>query len=158
MEIVIRPVSMEDSSTIAILVGELLDEIMGAMGSREFDFNLEQAKSRAEDFLRRSLYFSFIAWSGQADQALGLVNLYESRALYAEGNFGTIAELYVRPASRSLGIGGLLMDKAREFGLSRGWKRLEVTTPPLPAFQRTLEFYERQGFAVAGGRKLKTLL
>jgi hypothetical protein len=28
----------------------------------------------------------------------------------------------------------------------------------LPAFERTLTFYEREGFAITGGRKLKTLL
>jgi len=47
---------------------------------------------------------------------------------------------------------------ARAFGASKGWTRLEVTTPPLPAFERTLAFYEREGFAITGGRKLKTLL
>jgi len=41
---------------------------------------------------------------------------------------------------------------------TRGWKRREVTTPPLPEFDRTLAFYPREGFAVTGGRTLKTLL
>jgi hypothetical protein len=44
------------------------------------------------------------------------------------------------------------------FGKARGWKRLEVTTPPLPQFEKTLAFYEREGFAITGGRKLKVLL
>ncbi len=30
-----------------------------------------------------------------------------------------------------------------------------MTTPPLPPFEKTLAFYEREGFAIAGGRKLK---
>jgi len=29
---------------------------------------------------------------------------------------------------------------------------------PLPQFERTLGFYEREGFTVTGGRKLKTAL
>jgi hypothetical protein len=33
-----------------------------------------------------------------------------------------------------------------------------VTTPPLPPFEKTLAFYEREGFAIAGGRKLKVAL
>ncbi len=40
----------------------------------------------------------------------------------------------------------------------RGWKRLEVTTPPLPQFDNTLAFYRREGFAITGGRKLKRVL
>jgi GNAT superfamily N-acetyltransferase len=84
--------------------------------------------------------------------------LCESHALYAEGAFGTIPELYVRPEYRSQGLGRSLLSQAMAFGSSRGWKRLEVATPPLPEFDRTLAFYEREGFAVTGGRKLKLLL
>jgi GNAT superfamily N-acetyltransferase len=84
--------------------------------------------------------------------------LYESYALYAEGIYGTIPELYVRPAYRSLGIGRRLVAGAKDYGAERGWTRIEVTTPPLPQFDRTLAFYERQGFAVSGGRKLRVLL
>jgi len=43
-------------------------------------------------------------------------------------------------------------------GATLGWKRLEVTTPPLPQFDNTLAFYEREGFAITGGRKLKLAL
>ena len=35
-------------------------------------------------------------------------------------------------------------------------ERLEVTTPPLPEFERTLSFYETNNFEISGGRKLKT--
>jgi GNAT superfamily N-acetyltransferase len=86
------------------------------------------------------------------------VALCECHALYAEGAFGTIPELYVRPDYRTRKLGRRLVNEAKAFGATRGWKRLEVTTPPLPQFDRTLAFYEREGFSVAGGRKLKTLL
>jgi len=46
--------------------------------------------------------------------------------------------------------------QAKSFGLSRGWIRLEVTTPPLRQFDRTLAFYEREGFAISGRRKLNS--
>ena len=83
---------------------------------------------------------------------------YESYALYAEGAFGTIPELYVRPEYRGNALGLRLVSEVKSFGSSRGWTRLEVTTPPLPQFERTLAFYEREGFAIAGGRKLKVCL
>lgn len=147
---------LSDCADLAALLGELLHEIMDGVGSREFQFCRAETQSRAEDFLRRGVYFPFIA--RQDGVAVGFLGLYEGHALYAEGDFGTIAELYVRPASRSRGIGAALLAEARVFGAAHGWKRLEVTTPPLPVFQRTLAFYQRHGFAVAGGRKLKTLL
>jgi GNAT superfamily N-acetyltransferase len=52
----------------------------------------------------------------------------------------------------------MLLDAARQYAVQQGWKRIDVTTPPLPAFQSTLAFYEREGFTITGGRKLKTML
>jgi GNAT superfamily N-acetyltransferase len=88
----------------------------------------------------------------------GLLTLAECRALYAEGRFGIIPELYVRPDRRSQGVGGKLVTEAKRVARSNGWVRLEVTTPPLPQFDRTLAFYERQGFSISGGRKMKLSL
>ena len=48
-----------------------------------------------------------------------------------------------------------MVNEAKRVARSNGWARLEVTTPPLPQFDRTLAFYERQGFSVSGGRKMK---
>jgi GNAT superfamily N-acetyltransferase len=60
--------------------------------------------------------------------------------------------------ARGRELGSALLAAAREHGRRQGWSRLEVTTPPLPAFSRTLGFYEREGFAVSGGRKLRCLI
>jgi GNAT superfamily N-acetyltransferase len=86
---------------------------------------------------------------------IGFISLYESYSLYANGAFGTIPELYVVPGYRKQGVGMALLDAAKKFGVRKGWTRIEVTTPPLPAFQQTLHFYEREGFAVSGGKKLQ---
>ncbi len=139
------------------MVGELLTEIMNAMGAQVFNFDLAETTSRLNDFIEREKYFVFVARSLDGSPA-GFVALYESHALYAEGAFGTIAELYVRPEQRTNGLGHHLVSQAKSFGPSRGWTRLEVTTPPLPQFDRTLAFYEREGFSISGGRKLKVLL
>ncbi|MDP9132878.1 MAG: GNAT family N-acetyltransferase [Nitrospirota bacterium] len=87
--------------------------------------------------------------------AVGFLALTENHALYAEGAFGAIPELYVRPAFRSRQVGATLLAEAKRIARSKGWTRLEVTTPPLPQFDRTLAFYERQGFSISGGRKMK---
>ena len=146
-----------DAEDIAVMVGELLSEIMKATGIQAFNFDFAETATRLKDFIYREKYFVFVARDG-IGSAVGFVTLYESYALYAEGAFGTIPELYVRPAYRSKGVGLLLASGAKSFGKSRGWKRLEVTTPPLPQFERTLAFYEREGFTITGGRKLKVAL
>ena len=146
-----------NAPVVAAMVGELLAEIMRSIGVRAFNFDLNETTTRLADFLEAGKYFVFVARDEQGREA-GFVALTESHALYAEGVFGTIPEFYVRPEYRSLGLGLCLLSQARAFGSSRGWKRLEVTTPPLPEFDRTLAFYEREGFAVTGGRKLKLQL
>ncbi len=147
----------DNAQEVAVMVGELLTEIMNAIGTQAFNFDLAATTSRLKDFLNRDKYDVFVARARHGD-AVGFITLYESYALYAEGAFGTIAELYVRPDFRAEGLGLRLVSQARSFGASRGWTRLEVTTPPLPQFDRTLAFYEREGFAVSGGRKLKVSL
>jgi GNAT superfamily N-acetyltransferase len=147
----------EDAAVIAQQFGALLEEIMVATGQKAFNFEIENAKSRLGDFLKQGKYFVLVV-RAEAGTISGFVTMYESFALYAEGAFGTIAELFVRPEYRSRGIGRQLCEAAKEFGVKRGWRRLEVTTPPLPEFNRTLGFYERQGFSVTGGRKLKYVL
>lgn len=149
--------SAEDAPELAAMAGELLDEIMAAIDMRVFDFDLEETISLLKGFLNGEKYFVFVARSNNGT-SIGFVSLYESYALYAQGSFGTIAELYVRPGFRSRNVGLSLLSQAKSFGKSRGWKRLEVTTPPLPQFDQTLAFYEREGFAITGGRKLKVAL
>lgn len=155
--IIIQRAIPDDAHDIAAMVGELLSEIMNATGVQAFNFDLDETTARLKDFLNREKYFVYVARDDSAS-AVGFVALYESYALYAEGSFGTIPELYVRPEYRSIHVGHRLLVKAKSFGAARGWKRLEVTTPPLPHFDKALAFYEREGFAIAGGRKLKLAL
>ena len=156
-DIVIQRAHAEDAPAIAVLVGELLAEIMNAIGVQAFNFNLQETTERLSTYLVNETYFVFVA-RPDGGNPIGFVALSECHALYAEGAFGTIPELYVQPEYRTRKVGMRLVGEAKAFGAARGWKRLEVTTPPLPQFDRTLAFYEREGFAVAGGRKLKTLL
>lgn len=152
--VTISAATTADAGDVAIMVGELLSEIMNAVGVQSFNFDLAETSRRLEDFLQQEKYFVFIARAANGG-AVGFIALYESYALYAEGAFGTIPELYVRPDYRKRRVGYQLLSAAKSLAHFRGWKRLEVTTPPLPEFDRTLAFYEREGFAISGGRKLK---
>lgn len=158
MNIVIKSATANDASHVATMVGELLDEIMRAGNAAGFKFNLDETIARIKDLIARRIYHIFIAEQLSASRQVGFLTLCESHSLYAEGVLGIIQELYVQPVYRSQRVGQLLLEKAKEFALARNWKRLEVTTPPLPQFDRTLRFYEQQGFGITGGRKLKILL
>lgn len=155
--IAIKRATVNDAHEVAVMVGELLNEIMSAIGINVFNFSLDETTTRLKDFIEREKYFVFVAQNKNADP-VGFITIFEGHALYAEGAFGTIPELFVRSAFRSQSVGLRLVEQAKSFGNERGWKRLEVTTPPLPQFDKTLAFYEREGFAISGGRKLKVAL
>jgi GNAT superfamily N-acetyltransferase len=142
-----------DAAEIAAMVGELLSEIMDIVGAPVFRFDLTATTNRLREFIEHKKYFVFVA--RRDNSMIGFIALYEGHALYAGGSFGVIPELYVRPPYRSKDVGQHLVSDAKCFGASRGWPRLEVTTPPLPHFEKALAFYEREGFSVTGGRKLK---
>jgi GNAT superfamily N-acetyltransferase len=147
------------AAAITALTGELLEEIQTAIGERVFRFDAARNQARLEGALESGRCVVFVARSHHgAGEPLGFLALCEGFALYAEGCFGIITELYVRPPHRGRGLGSALLAAAREHGRHQGWSRLEVTTPPLPAFDRTLAFYEQEGFALSGGRKLFCLI
>lgn len=156
--ITIERAKRDQADEIAILVGALLQEIMDRIDIDVFHFDLKETKERLADFIESEKNFVFIAIDGVSNQIIGFVSSYEGYALYAEGAFGTMAELYVKPSYRSQAIGKMLIQALKDFGDQRCWKRLEVTTPPLPQFDATLSFYEREGFEISGGRKLKKVL
>jgi GNAT superfamily N-acetyltransferase len=81
-----------------------------------------------------------------------VLTLNACAAIYAGGRFGEITELYVRPELRSEGIGTRLIHAARVFGTAQGWTRLEVCTPTVPQWDRSVMFYQQNGFLLLGPR------
>ncbi len=82
---------------------------------------------------------------------VGVLTIAETLSLYAGGYIGVLNELYVVPEYRSEGVGKMLLDAAKELAEDRNWKRLEVTTPG-DEYDKTLRFYEREGFLPIGPR------
>jgi GNAT superfamily N-acetyltransferase len=158
MSILIEPAQPADAPIITDMVGELLHEIMAGIGEPVFRFDAQATRTRAEAWMREGQSMAWLARDQERRAILGFVALYEAYALYAGGVFGTISELYVRPRSRSQGIGAALVDEVKQVAQVKGWTRLEVTTPPLPLFERTVRFYEHQGFTISGGRKMNLRL
>jgi GNAT superfamily N-acetyltransferase len=90
-------------------------------------------------------------------RAVGVLTLTEHLAIYAGGRYGVIDELYVAPEHRSGGVGARLIAAARTHGIRHGWRRLDVTAPPGPAWERSVRFYEKLDF-VFTGPKLRLVL
>lgn len=150
----ISPITKDHYHVLSVMVGELLSEIMDAINEKAFNYDERSTELRAEDLIEKQKYWVLIAKEVATDNIIGFVSMYESFALYSEGAYGTIPELYVRPEWRSNNIGSKLLESAVEFATTKGWRRLEVTTPPLPEFDRSLSFYQANGFKISGGRKL----
>lgn len=158
MTVSINRAAPEQADHVAEMAKELLSEIMEATGELHFNVDEGGLQAQARSLLADGRYVVLLALNVEDSGYLGFVAMFKGYALYTEGAFGVIPELYVRPEFRSQGIGATLLDHAVTYGASQGWSRLEVTTPPLPVFSRTLAFYEKQGFSVAGGKKLKRTL
>ncbi|MES9900602.1 MAG: GNAT family N-acetyltransferase [Sedimenticola sp.] len=150
----ITPIENDSYHILSVMVGELLSEIMNAINKKSFNYDALTTEKRAKELIKNKKYWVFMAKEIPSGKFVGFVSIYESFALYSEGAYGTIPELYVRPQWRSNNIGAKLIKHVKEFANSKDWSRLEVTTPPLPEFDRTLSFYQANEFKVSGGRKL----
>lgn len=151
-QFVIRQAETRDSETVALLVSSLLDELSDGRGATDE----ESIREITGELLQNGLVTAWLA-EDEGDRPIGLITVNECAAIYAGGRFGEISELYIAPAHRSSGLGRRLIEAARDFGLAKGWGRLEVGAPGLPRWQRTVDFYQRRGFVMVGPR-LKLLL
>jgi GNAT superfamily N-acetyltransferase len=156
MPVEIHIASPTDAALVAGLATALTSEIIERTGVQHFNVNLDEATQICARLIAAKSYVALVA--AEASNPLGFAGLCESHALYTEGTFGIIQEFYVVPEVRYSGIGGVLLKRAIDYARSRGWRRLELCTPPLPEFDRSLAFYERNGFQVTGGRKMKYVL
>jgi len=153
MSIKVHQATLAEALVVAEMAVALTTEIIKRTGTKHFNVNLKETAELSEHLIGAGSYTALIAT--EESEPLGFAGICESHALYTEGTFGIIQEFYVVPASRSVGVGTNLLEAAVAHSRARGWKRLELCTPPLPKFQGSLAFYERHGFEVTGGRKMK---
>ena len=132
---------------IVRLVNDLISELTG----KRFVINEIEAIEFIERSIEKRDYFAFLALDDRQN-ALGIITVGESGAVYAGGAFGVIHEFYIVREMRSNGIGNQLIEKVKETAAVMGWKRLEAGAPPYPRWERTTNFYLREGFAEIGPR------
>ena len=118
-----HPAAPADVADVSTLTGELLTEIMAAIGEQAFQFDVAATTTRLNQWLTEGCYMVLLARDA-AQAAAGFIALHESRALYAGSVYGAIPECYVRPAYRLQGLGRLLIAAACAHGHERGWQRL----------------------------------
>jgi len=145
MKIEIKKLGIDRFELIFDTVQLLLDELRGKPSD-----NAESHKDKIIADWRKlpGRHTVYAAYDGE--QIAGIITLTEHFAIYADGTFGNINELYVFPKYRSRGVGKMLLEKAVELGKEKGWHRIEVTAPHGEQWSRTVAFYLREGFSQAG--------
>ena len=155
-DIIIRPGGPDDALTIAELVTALTHEICERSGSPPFDLDVSATSETCRRLIEEGAYLTLMAFADRSPIAVATIS--EGNALYVGGALATVQEFYVVPEWRSRGVGASLIEHVRDLGRERKWKAIELCTPPLPAFDRTVTFYEECGFGVSGGRKMRLWL
>ena len=141
----IRYANPTDRAQVIALVSRLLREL----GEEAEDVGaVDQRKLLREWGPMAETLTVLLAYSEQT--CVGVLPLREGFAIYANGRFGTIEEMYVVPELRSCEVGAQLLSRAKEHAAARGWSRLDVTAPESDRWTRTRRFYESAGFTFAG--------
>ena len=154
--ITIRAGRPDDALTIARLVTALTEEICVRSGTPPFNLDVSETAENCRALIEQGRYLTLLAFAEKTP--VGVATISEGCALYVGGALATVQEFYVTPEWRSRRIGAALIERIRELGCDRQWKAVELCTPPLLEFDKTVAFYRRCGFAVVGGRKMRTSL
>jgi GNAT superfamily N-acetyltransferase len=156
MEIKFREATVQDSEIIGSLVVDLTTEICELTNAKHFDIDLIGTIQRCNELISDGHYSAIIGvYEGNP---IAVVTMTETYALYAGGKIGVIQEFYVSPEFRASGVGSMLVEQVQNYGKKHNWSCIELCTPPLPEFERTLNFYQRNGLNPVGGRKMRQAL
>lgn len=146
MAVKIQLATSEEAGPLTDCVLGLLDEI-----APKKSFDREEMLAVTKRLLDDPTSFTaYLAYDGS--QCVGAITLTRCVAIYAKGEFGEIAELYVAPSHRGRQVGRGLVSAAVHYAYSRGWPRVEVGTPPESNWGRTISFYKNNGFTEVGPR------
>jgi len=156
MNINFRKATLKDAEIIASFVVALTKEICQLTSKQHFDIDLNDTIQRCQELIRDGHYSSII---GECENTpIAVVTFTETYALYAGGKIGLIQEFYISPKYRASGVGSLLIEQLRKYAKQQHWSCIELCTPPLPEFERTLRFYQKNGLVPVGGRKMRQVL
>ncbi|MDB4837167.1 GNAT family N-acetyltransferase [Marinomonas sp.] len=159
MSIKFRKAVPEDAAIIGEMIVALTTEICVITNAQHFDICLSETIDNCRELLLKRHYEAILGFDeNYENRPIGVVTMAETYALYAGGKVGVIQEFYTLPEHRSSGIGSLLVEQVKLHGQQSSWACIELCTPPLPEFERSLQFYERNGLKPVGGRKMRQSL
>lgn len=146
----------DDAVKVASLVAALTREICVVMNDNtQFSHDVALTEELCRRWIDEDIYTVLLAYLDGENAPVGMAALSQTYALYAKGKIGVIQECYVAPAYRSRAVGAVLLEAAFALAPQKGWICMELCTPPLPEFARSLGFYEKHGFKPVGGRKMR---
>jgi GNAT superfamily N-acetyltransferase len=141
----------------APIVFDLVDRLLKELREEGEEFSGVNRDRILKDWQNDPDRFAAFISRDDHNKPVGVITLVCCFALYAEGEFGIINELYVIPEFRSQKVGSRLLDAAKTYAREKGWKRIDVTAPSGKKWERTVKFYEREGFKFTGP-KLKFMI
>jgi len=144
----IRQATPDDYDSVGMLTWDLIHELSP-------DWTAGRSKDSFVQTSRSLLSKGENFWSLVAefdDEIIATLNINECAAIYAGGAFGEITEFYIKPEFRSKGIGTRLIESAKLFCSDKEWTLLEVGAPSPEGWQRTIDFYLKNGFTSIGPR------
>jgi GNAT superfamily N-acetyltransferase len=153
MNITFRTATPQDSDAIGALVVKLTNEISERTNAQHFDIDLNSTTQRCHELISDGRYACILGFHESTPVAVATIS--ETYALYAAGKIGVVQEFYVLPKYRSAGLGAMLIEKVQDYGKQQNWSCMELCTPPLPEFERTITFYQENGLKPVGGRKMR---
>jgi putative acetyltransferase len=134
MTIAVRPVERGDVPAVLELVAEVLGE-----------FGLEFGTGSPTDDHLRELPGSYADHGGAFWVALRDGELLGTAGVFpVGGGLYELRKMYLRPASRGLGLGVRLLDTAADWVRARGGTHLVLDT--IEEMTRAIAFYEAHGF------------
>jgi GNAT superfamily N-acetyltransferase len=156
MNIDFRKATSSDSECIGELVVKLATEIGELTNTQNYDIDLNSIIQRCRELITGGHYEAILGF--YEGNPVAVVTMTETYALYADGKIGEIQEFYITPEHRASGLGSILVERVKTHGLQHNWSCIELCTPPLPEFERTLNFYRKNGLKPVGGRKMRQFL
>ena len=153
MKIRIDSLTIEDADVVFDWVLRLLHEL-GEEGEDLGDLDRVAVLSAWKK--RKDQYHVLVARESSG-QIVGVLTLSIAFAIYANGEYGVIDEMYVDPTYRSGGVGAMLVDAIVRIGREKGWSRIDVTAPESERWTRTRRFYEKLGFVFTGPKLKRSL-
>lgn len=147
----VRSARSEDTPQVV----EFVDSLLCELNNKKMKLDHDRMSRVCAELISSGDHKVFIAYDG--DKAVGMAGLVQSVSIYTQGPFGVLNELYVVPEYRSHGVGKLFIGAITAYGEEKSWSRIEVGAPNAESWQRTIDFYKKEGFVEIGPRLKKYL-